>query len=400
MAPKLTSKIYQPPSGPTEIADKIVYYGAFLEAYQYLTGLINSEISTSIIIRGNAGSGKKSLLEAVSSESILKARSPLKNKNLLDTSITCEPGDKLIIIYLNPSYYTDDFMAIERIAATLKLKPKHKISELIYDIEEQIQKIDKKILIVLLEFEEFCRKRQCLLYSLTHLIQHTDNAVLVGVTLSLDPTENLEKRVRSRLNAHSYELSPPYRNKEEYVEFASALLGNYKIVGNLKAQLENMHTFGLKSIRELKRYLISMCSWDSKGDLTVNQPTSVRLNMLNDISSFVDMFTWLTTPQQEILLIAASYCKSKDEKNFTLKDLELYAKRHNYSFDFNSPLSIRNVARLAYLDLIRLFKPNEPISELALIALQFKPIQLKKVVELNSDIQHSIKTSPLLKYLR
>lgn len=343
------------------IVNKILHYGAFKEALDYLTPLLEVKNSASIIIGGGMGVGKTSLVE----EAIKK----------------CD----VISIWLNPYHFVDDFTALKHVATELNLNARLSLKEILEDLEERCLGTDKKIVIVLPNFEDFCRKRQSLLYCLTHLTQHGDNISLVGLTYSLDCTEHMEKRVRSRINASFYYLKPPYKDVNEYMEFASLLLEGHKFDDDLQERLKSMYHMN-QSIRPLKRLLISMFSRE-KGKVFVDKPAE-EVNQ-DPMSLFEKRFTWLVKPQLDILLMAAYYCYRGDTTDFTLLKLDEFASRYNYTqFDSISGVAIRHAAFLVQCNFL---KSHKMIDRQSVLTINFSPAELKAVMERN-PVLHNLKT--------
>lgn len=370
------SKKSNAPKCSDDIANNIVHYGAFKDGLDFLTNIFNSHASTSIILRGNLGSGKMTLVE--------------------EAERLCG----VLCIYLNPNHFHDDFSAMKYIAQALKLRLRPSLQDMMEDIEERCGTTDKKIVIVLSDFEEFCRQKQSLLYCLTNLTQHGDNISLLGITRNLDCTECLEKRVRSRLNTLFHELSTPYRSKAEYVEFASLLLGGAHLPDKLVEQLEFMYLTGNRSIRPLKRYLLSICTWDEEGVFCVNAPCSEQAtNPQNDFSNMADRFSWLTRSQRELLKLAVCYCNSHSTAEFSLHELRNYACRINYHrFQTNTQECLKNTLLLCRVMFLKTRKLHQEISQSTVFVICVAPKQLRALCEQNQE-HSNIKTDPLWKRL-
>lgn len=364
-----------PPTDPMGITEAIIDHGGFLEGLAFLMQFMRSNSSSTLIIRGALGCGKKSLVKAAA-ESV--------------------GHDKIICVYLTPSHHSDDYSAIRFISKKLGLKLRSSLEEMLTIIGERSGGItnNKKIVIVLTNFEEFCRQKQSLLYSLTNLAQHGKKFSLIGLTTSLDCTKGLEKRVRSRLHALFFYLTPPYLNKEDYINFASLLLGKYKITGKLKQQLEYMYTSGNRSIRTLKRYLVSICVWDENGRMSLTMPTEI-FDPSNDLRDTTERLHYLTDPQLELFKIAVCYCGANESADFTLSQLESYTKKHEYpSFDTKSQLAITNFALLVKIGFFKASKPQQGIDRTTTFTVNLMPRQLKRILLKNPSL-HRLKSDPL-----
>lgn len=361
------------PKHPGDIVDRILHYGAFKEALEYLSRRLESEISSSIIFRGSAGIGKTSLVEEALEQ--------------------CD----VISVWLHPSHFTEDFAALRYVAMELGLDPRTSLKEIMEDIEVRSLKTKKKIVIVLSQFEEFCRKHQSLLYNLTHLTQHGKNMSLIGLTYSLDCTEHLEKRVRSRINAEFYFLEPPYKDLKEYTEFASLLLGGLKISDQLKAKLEELYATGNKSIRPLKRLLVSSVVHKNgklveKKELPDTSQDEMRL--------LEERFSWLISPQLEMFKMAIFYCNENSTVDFTLTDLEEFArKQHHTKFNSTNQFALKNATFLVKNGFFRQLKPNQMIDEDSTLTINIMPSTFKAVMMKHPEFG-SIKTDNLWKKIR
>lgn len=363
----------KPPADINELTDRIVYYGKFAEGCKFLKDLMQSNDSTTIIIRGNAGTGKKTLVKTVMND--------LKNTK---------------VIYVNPYYCTDDYSTLKGIADQLGIKIKPSLQELMEDIEEKSTKSKHKIVLVLTDFEEFCRQKQSLLYSLTTLTQHGENVNLIGLTMNLDCTEKLEKRVRSRINALFHELSLPYTNVDEFVEFTSQLLCQDTLPDHLTKKLEYNYLRGDRSLRQLKRYLMSVCWWDvdNKNKLTF-QPDP-EAGCRNEVDSLKARLKWLTKNQLELLKLAIFYCFEKDSLDFCANDLCSTAMKHNYP-TFSCRLI--DIALLAKMSFIKTIKPNQIMDQYSVFTINVTPTSFKNVIKNNNEF-HFIKTDQFWKRLR
>lgn len=369
----MTCPKQKPPQDIRSLTDRIVHYGKFAEGYDFLRGLMLSNDATTVIIRGNIGSGKKTLVKSVMND-------------LKDATV----------IYIEPCHCTDDYSTLKRIAQDLNLKSKPSLQELTEDIEEKSTKSKNKIVLVLIDFEEFCRQKQSLLYSLTSITQHGGNINLVGLTVSLDCTERLEKRVRSRLNALFHELSPPYTTEDEYVEFASHLLGTYKLSDKLIAHLKYNYLHGNRSLRQLKRFLITICVWENRSLILLDPKVGISTGGQTEVEAFSDRLRWLTKNQLELLKLAVFYCFEKSCLDFNINELYDTASKHNYpSFS----CSLRDVAYLARTCFIVTNKPNEIIDQHSVFTINVTPTFFRHVIKSNAEF-HWLKTDQFWKRLR
>lgn len=314
------------PENDGEINDRVIEYGSFKEALDYLMNyVINSPSENSIIISGNAGSGKRTLIRLVQYKT------------------------KLITVYLDPTIFQTDVSAINHVLHKIGLKSRDSLSDTMNEIERKQLYVREKIVVVLVDFDQFCRSKQSLLYNLTQMIQFGLNLCLIGLTMSRDCIENLEKRVRSRLNASFYELNYPYRSLEEYVEFASSLLGGFKFSEEIERELRARYVMKSRSIPSLRWHLLNICRWNRKrlSVLEAAERSGCEWGTLLEA-----VFSWLTVSQLEVLMAITRYCKRHNSHHFVLGPLRRWVSSHTKLLDTRSADWIYNVAKLRNLGLI------------------------------------------------
>lgn len=363
---------YQPPANALELYERLIPdYGGFADGYSYLDCLFNSKFNGSLILRGPPGIGKKSLV------------SKAAKNNQLNT------------IVLNPYLQTDDVAAIRKIAGQLKVENCSSMQDLLDNVSTMLDKSDTKVVIVLNNLEEFCRDKQALLYNLTNLVQHGKNICVVGITINLTCLDGLEKRVRSRLSAMSYDLRPPYSSVNGYIEFASLLLGGYEFENDFKHQLAFIYNLGHRSITALKQYLISVCQWTKNNEIIIDYKTPEDRNQLNPHNRgfyFKERFGNLTKNEQYLCAMACYYCTENDRCDFKLKLVEEFVKRHNQpKFRVTDEIYLKAAVVLSEC---RFFCPvdksnsRSPVSEMTRFCLGFtayelRQINLKETIKLN-----------------
>jgi len=376
------------------ISDKVLHYGRFLHTFENILDLMRSEYPCSVIIRGNPGSGKKTVIYEA----------------LKFVKVKC--------IFISPEQYSDDYVAIKAIASDLNAQaPGSTISDYMKQIR-QYTTSGNKLVIVLEDFEDLCSNRQSLLYNLMN-IMHTNptmidkgpNLTLIGLTCNLEWAENIEKRVRSRLNAKCIDLKLPYSNLKEYVEFASLLMDGHKIDKDLYEQLEYMYWFTNRSVRSLKKYLVGICEPTGKENkaLKVNfDPDAYREDYQVIHNNLLrERLKHLTIAQLDLIKMAAFYCftiaesgSAKDPLRFTLKDLrEFFIKKENLIVDLSASRVLYDMALLVKLRLFKPEKPEQLIGAETGFYTAVLPKQLKAIVEGDKRLQNQ-KTDALWKKLR
>lgn len=405
------------PKNEEDILNNVIFYGGFLDTYTNLMRFVESGESSTAILRGGPGVGKKTLLDVVEKNYKFPYINT-DNENNCQTprkSLKGNKGDKIVIplnkrkelkfIYLHPTLFSDDYTTLKYIATELELTIRPSIQDLMEDIEARKGVKHKgKIVIILLEFEQFCNSRQSLLYSLTHLTQHGTNFNLLGVTMSLDSTGRLEKRVRSRLNALFYDLTLPYNSKKQYLEFASKLLGDYNITGNLEKKLEEMYIYGTRAINHLKWFLVSICEWNKKKGLIVRQPEidSRKSLSLGSIFYLEDKFYNLVSSQIQLLTLAACYCSDRRMPDFTLMQLGDYCSKNDIKhFDAFCPQVLKNAI---ILERSKLFKStdtklNHTIGRNTKFTLEVAPCEIAAVLQRNPRTTNVQLPKPVLSKL-
>lgn len=365
--------------------DTVIHYGAFKETLDKVVDIMRSEYAGSVIIRGNPGSGKKTLIKEA--QRITGSR----------------------CIALSSHFYNEDYTAMKAIVTELgfKCSASH-VSDLMDEVRDCAQG-GEKLVIVLLDFEEFCRKRQSLLYNLMNLI-HTNpnqddkglNLTLIGLTASLDWAENIEKRVRSRLNAKCIDLTFPYRNQKEFLEFTSELLNGHVIEGDFAEHLEYIYRFSNRSLRTLKKFLYNICTTNSRGKLKVDfDPNRWCLDyQLVSNNLFRERLRYLTRPQLDLMKLAVNYCWLFTTNGFTLGALDKYALEKGYkNIDVTSNHAMRDATLLMKLRLFKPAKSDQVVSEEAVFYPAATSRQFKAVIEGDPSLHHT-KTDVLWKSLK
>lgn len=374
---------------PSEIMDKVLHFGAFEEALKIMVDLMKSEYPCSVIVRGQVGSGRKTLIGEASNIA------------------------KVQCIDIDPLQFNEDFGALRRIVDEIGLKTRgSSVSELTQEIRDKADK-ENKLVIVLHHFEDFCRKRQSLLYNLMNLLQTNinehdkgPNITLIGLTTYLDWTDNIEKRVRSRLNAKLIDLSYPYRNLKEYIQFTSMLLGDHKLNEQFKEQLSYMYHFGSQSVTYLKHYLNTISHYDKKRRrLVVNfDPDRYRTDYQRNFNILLKRrLLDLTSPQLELIkLIVCYYYNREDEldSSISLKLVCEYAQLKNMqTFSEKNEMMYRDADYLLQLGFLDMEKLGQSIG----FETKFRPTitgkQFKAVLQMDPALSN-LRTDLMWKKLK
>lgn len=351
---------FRPPRCWSELPRRVVNTENFSEALEFLTRIIKEKKQA--IIHGEEGVGKRTLIE------ITKRQVP----------------KEIEFVHINPVDYKDDISAIR-------------------DIKEATAKSNRSV-VILEDIELFCRQRQCFLYNVYEM-STKGLFSLIGLTVAQDCTEYLEKRVRSRLNASFYLLKFPYETSQEYVGFASKLTGDHRFPHKHKLELISMFSYGNRSIRELKKYLVD--NWDSKDQkLASNRRETVEDNEdesdenddpieqlelpeRSSTSSIDCKVESLTKCQRELLVVITAHCYESSSKKcgqkFTLMGIQDFALRKDLkSLALKVACSkeyLQNLSCLQGLSFVRAMKSKETLSAYAQFSLLITYGMLKDVID-------------------
>lgn len=294
------------PTSHSEIANRILLFDSFKKGLDMLVPMFTSELPNSVIITGYSAGGKTTMVK------LAEYRAGIKT------------------IYLNSDMFTTDVAALHFLLNELKINKNEKskmqketLSDTMDAIKKSTKQFKERFVVVLCDFEGFCRKSQSLLYNLTELLQAGINMTLVAITSSRDCTENWEKRVSSRMSSSTFSLDTPYNTDVEYIQFAQKLLGNVKLNKDLRNILRAEFNTSDRSLPALKRFLISICSFNEE-KLQLNtklEATSYRPRETN-VGLFEDQINWL--PDLYVLVRIVAYCKRNCDNltnSFKLSDV-------------------------------------------------------------------------------
>ncbi|KAH9413046.1 origin recognition complex subunit 4 [Dermatophagoides pteronyssinus] len=223
--------------------DEIVYVNKMIE------NLLKTSEASSLIVCGDAGVGKTKLIETcLASFPLLTSSSNRMNNtdnfsannfNHLKVALFKFDGaihgkDDLVTIrsigrrlnrFLDKRQQDSDFDSAddldERDLMIDNLELSERVNNSIPKIMTQFRNLTEnyqnfRSIIVLDNFDVFCRKQQTLLYNLLDLTQHGQSILVIGITRRLDYLELLEKRVRSRLTQRVVHLVSPFKHYDLY----------------------------------------------------------------------------------------------------------------------------------------------------------------------------------------
>lgn len=191
-----------------QLDDNLVAFKGYEDKKQILMKLINSTVegveSNSAIIIGPRGCGKSSLV-----------KSSLKDiKNLTSKSH---------LLKFDGFFHRDESKILDSFKELTESEADN-IGDLMVDVKEYCNDRKKALVVILDEFDQFCRKSQLFLYNLFDLSQKCTFICVIGITCRIDCLELLEKRVRSRMNQTLLHIYSPFAKVDEYISHASVLL--------------------------------------------------------------------------------------------------------------------------------------------------------------------------------
>lgn len=233
---------------------------------KYLTEIINNTLklgeSNAVLICGARGVGKSALLESCLTK--------------IDESYNYK------IITLNGYVQSNDLISIRNISKEIDIDETD-IPQIVEQIKKRCRKERFRLILILDEFEIFCRKNQSLLYNIFDISQQTGSICTIGMTTRLDCFERLEKRVRSRMNHRILHLKSSFENVEEFINFAAKLIDQNDITPSLRNALRQQFKFN-KSVRSLKKFLLD---YHNKSELSSND-TKVIYKKFNSILNLME----------------------------------------------------------------------------------------------------------------
>ena len=191
-----------------ESTDDTVTLKGYEDKKQILMKLINSTVegveSNSAIIIGPRGCGKSSLVR-----SSLSSIKDLSSKSHL--------------LKFDGFFHRDESKILDSFKELADSEADN-IGDLMIDVKEYCNEKKKALVVILDEFDQFCRKNQLFLYNLFDLSQKCTYICVIGITCRIDCLELLEKRVRSRMNQTLLHIYSPFAKVDEYLSHARVLL--------------------------------------------------------------------------------------------------------------------------------------------------------------------------------
>lgn len=269
--------------------------------------------SNSVLVYGSHGSGKSTLVEhCLAIEEVERKATVLRLNGCIDAS---------------------EVNALRFIGQSMDIKETD-LPQMMAALRDKCEKEKKGTIIILDEFDIFCRKNQTMLYNLFDLTQKCTYICIIGMTTRLDCIELLEKRVKSRMNQAIIHLTSPFQTFADFAIFASKLFttsqaslssGSKKATKEkdnfgpnipplLATQLKQLYS-KTKSVRGLKRCLISFLA---ESQLMANEKNEKDNHVTEMTSAYIGSLSFL---ELSVLLLAAKYTRNKNEDTFNCNAL-------------------------------------------------------------------------------
>lgn len=221
------------------------------------------------------------------------------------------------ILRLSGLIHGNDVSTIRHIAQFFNIEF-NDLPRIMERVKEKCKKNIVPIIIVLDEFEVFCSQNQFLLYNFFDLLQYVGHILVIGLTSRYDCIEQLEKRVKSRMNHKTIVLKPPFESLGQYLEFAGQLLDTKvrftkQFQHNLEIQFSKSH-----SIARLKMCLLANMR-SKRASQLVRAPVQTFLTGRDDKVSLI--CNYLTPLEISVLLLAAKLVYLKEVERFNYNAL-------------------------------------------------------------------------------
>lgn len=318
---------------------------------------------------------------------------------------------------LNGLIHGNDASTVRYIGRCLEVPPGGDILQTLNIYREK--RPEANLVIIIDEFDVFCRKNQLLLYNFFDLLQYVRHMLVIGLTARYDCIELLEKRVKSRMNHKIVNLVSPYRKFGEYLDFARQLLPPHiELTDAIRARLEWQYSKSY-SIRALK-----MCLLQSFAELqssvapspdkqrrrrtaTLNEPITLNATLASiNRSQFdikVQFVKSLSHVELCILLLAAKLVYRKEQYEFNCGALSGLLHEVPSQISINKRLMYTAVGALLDYDLL-LAEAGVSANRSTVVAKQFHltewtPLLLnvgeeqitKAIKQMDSQLMHSVK---------
>lgn len=358
-----------------QIEDRIIIIGSLKRALDHISNeIFLTQGPRSVIITSERGVGKTTLIR-------LAAQLTQVNTIFIDSCLFCNDLTTIQNILKEGGF--KDSLLKETLADTMRAleHDKHKRSK-------------DRLVIVLENFENFCRQNQSLLYNLTQMMQFNLNIGLIGLTSNYDCTENIEKRVRSRLSAAFYHLDMPYSNEDDYIEFTNHLVGYKKLSEGFVNTLKNLYISGDASLTQLKLTLQREFKIDGYKKIigerkSSNNPLRARYY---STPNNADLLRCL--PNLRILVVIFKYCYryTENQGSIKFKPVDIIARNQEMSLDKKfqkDRLDIPSIGLLVDCNLISLVNNNRIDLE-STYELKISYQELQNLGEENEDIKSEL----------
>lgn len=277
-----------------------------------INDLIEKQKSGSVLVYGEAGSGKTLLVN-----------------HCIKECTECKVSDSCVkVIKLDQASHATLNAALLAVGKAHGFKDSLASASTVGKKLENKSKRSKKSYILVLEnFEMFCRNQERLIYTLFDTVQNVDGHLLIGLTRRGDCVESAEKRVRSRISSKSIHLKSPFKSEDEYIESALKLLDNKVDAKSLRPLLAYQYSLN-SSFEELRHFLTNLLLNRKKLTQTgIKDPVVVpSLFTSGQFTSLIDL------TQLELAFLCLFSSQLKDSKLDTVRLVDIYPKIEEFSF--------------------------------------------------------------------
>jgi hypothetical protein len=321
-----------------------------------------------------------------------------------------ESARKCTLLRLNGLIHGNDVSTVRYIGRCLSVQPGADILQTL-NIYRQVRS-EANLVIIIDEFDVFCRKNQLLLYNFFDLLQYVRHMLVIGLTARYDCIELLEKRVKSRMNHKIVNLVSPYQNFGDYLHFAEQLLpSDIPLTDAIRDRLEWQYSKSY-SIRGLKMCLLqAICesqpecsSPDKRKKRTVGVGTTQLLPLTVpgvQVDSKIQVVKGLSHVELCVLLLAAKLVYRKEKEQFNCGGLSGLLHEVPSQISINKRLLYTAVGALLDYDLLLIENAGNRgasasnqlhLTEWTPLLLNVGEEQVTKAIkEMDSQLMHSVK---------
>lgn len=412
-SPKKTTKNVKTDESD-DILKQSLFYG-YEDEMLYLKTIINNLFdncqASSLLVCGDCGVGKTTLIDAcLSSYSVLSGEPDQKYGHLNVVQINLDGylqgkndlaalrqiGRRLnTFVNANQQVLIEDLDKSEAEQTKIAIDSIPKIMDQLRYLTEHFPNF--RVIVVLENFEVFCRRQQTLLYNMLDLTQHGRSVLVIGITTRLDCIELLEKRVRSRMSQRIINLITPFKTIDSYRNYCHLqakmlAMSNESLYGNIQCRMEQFEneiskSFAFnRSFDEVKRMIQEFSfvpvrtsdgehgdnSSKSVGEQQQQQlPHCAKQNVpstifLHQDPKIVDLSN-LTKNELVLLIVATRHLRNQNLCTFTCKQLFEWGTRVIQLKSIRFQSLIKSIYKMIELDLLIVSNENNGLKRLQLV---------------------------------